>query len=467
MSVSNATVWEVRPTLGSDTNGGGWVPGSSGTDHSQQSAAQYALSNGVTNGTTTIATTSASADMVGNIAYIAGGSGSISGNWYQIVSQVTGVSITVDRSTGLTTGTGVTINVGGAWATLTPWPTPAQGGNTCWVKATGTYGLGAHLNLSITGPSTGQLTLIAGYTSTRGDGGKATIHCTTTLTGSACINVNTPGLVFANFTVSANSNSARGIQISTAATSVQNVDASGFTDSYAFFSSNNATQFVNCSATSCTCVGFSQSAYTWFIDCYASGCEVGFSLASGGASTLIRCTSANNTGSSSYHGFDVEGSQTQVTMINCVAYGNGGDGFRIEESQQTVYVIQNCISYANTGWGFNYPTAPTGTFFGMDYNAYGANTAGNLNNLPTGAHDATLTANPFNAPASGDFSLNSTSGGGAACKAAGFQGSFAGAVNGTIDMGSVQSINSGGGPTTITNYIVAPTRTTVFVEDGY
>src|SRR5579863_5594377 len=112
-ALPSTTVWEVRPTVGSNTNGGGFVTGSSGTDWSQFNAAQYALTNGVTNGTTTVATTSASADMVGNIAYIAGGTGSITAAWYQIVSQTTGVSIVVDRSTGLTAGSGVTINIGG------------------------------------------------------------------------------------------------------------------------------------------------------------------------------------------------------------------------------------------------------------------------------------------------------------------------------------------------------------------
>ena len=55
--------------------------------------------------------------MIGNIAYVAGGTGSVVGNWYQITGQSTGVSITVDRSTGLSAGTGVTINIGGALAT--------------------------------------------------------------------------------------------------------------------------------------------------------------------------------------------------------------------------------------------------------------------------------------------------------------------------------------------------------------
>ena len=122
MSLASGTIWEIRNVAdyagAADTNGGGWVPGQSGTDYSfaninSDGSAKYALTNGVTNGTTTIATVSASADMIGNIVYVQGGTGSVAANWYQITGQSTGVSITVDRSTGLSAGTGVTLNIGG------------------------------------------------------------------------------------------------------------------------------------------------------------------------------------------------------------------------------------------------------------------------------------------------------------------------------------------------------------------
>ena len=45
--------WDCRST-GSDTNGGGFKQGASGTDFSQQAAAQYALTNGQTQGTAVI-----------------------------------------------------------------------------------------------------------------------------------------------------------------------------------------------------------------------------------------------------------------------------------------------------------------------------------------------------------------------------------------------------------------------------
>src|SRR5687767_10192193 len=104
MALSNATVIEVRST-GATTNGGGFVTGASGVDYSQQDAAQYALSDGVTDGSAVILTASAATDMIGNLVYVAGGSGTITPAWYQITAASAGVSITVDRTTGLTAGT--------------------------------------------------------------------------------------------------------------------------------------------------------------------------------------------------------------------------------------------------------------------------------------------------------------------------------------------------------------------------
>src|SRR3989344_5109514 len=118
MALSANTIFEVR-TSGSDTNGGGFVTGASGTDWSQQNAAQYAVTDGVTAGTTTItsATANFGTDVVGNIMYVEGGTGAVAAGFYQITARASSTSITVDRSTGLTAGTGVTLNIGGALAT--------------------------------------------------------------------------------------------------------------------------------------------------------------------------------------------------------------------------------------------------------------------------------------------------------------------------------------------------------------
>jgi hypothetical protein len=118
MALSANTVFEVMQG-GSDTNGGGFVTGASGTDWSQQTSAQYSVTDGVTAGTTTItsATATFGTDVVGNIIYVQGGTGSVAAGWYQIISRTNSTTIVVDRSTGLTAGTGVTLKIGGALAT--------------------------------------------------------------------------------------------------------------------------------------------------------------------------------------------------------------------------------------------------------------------------------------------------------------------------------------------------------------
>jgi hypothetical protein len=65
---------------------------------------------------------------------------------------------------------------------------------------------------------------------------------------------------------------------------------------------------------------------------------------------------------------------------------------------------------------------------------------GNYALIGPGANDVALTAKPFTNSAGGDFSLNSTAGGGAACKGVGWPGIFpGGTTTGNIDVGAVQS----------------------------
>ncbi len=199
-------VWEVR-TTGSDTNGGGFVTGATGTDMSQfdnknasgcsncQSATvNISTTDAVAAGTTTIttATGNISSALVGNIIYLAGGSGSLTAAWYQVVTVVGATSFTVDRT--VATGTGITMNIGGAIATIQQMSTnmAQSAGPGAWVKATANYGLSNTVTLSNGGPNTG-FSFINGYTTTRGDGGMATIIALSGISGG-----NSPLLQFSN-----------------------------------------------------------------------------------------------------------------------------------------------------------------------------------------------------------------------------------------------------------------------------
>lgn len=64
MSLSAATVFEVRPGAGNSTNGGGFVAGATGTDYSQQNnknsgSTDKSTTDAVANGTTTITSATA------------------------------------------------------------------------------------------------------------------------------------------------------------------------------------------------------------------------------------------------------------------------------------------------------------------------------------------------------------------------------------------------------------------------
>ena len=172
MAISANAVWEVRSTAtAGNVNGGFFVTGATGTDYSQQNAAQYALTGLTTAGAgAVIDYASASADMVGNGIKIISGTNFTAG-WYQITSIVANTSITVDRSCCTGAGASGVANIGGAISLQhasdqTFFNTPTAG-NTIYIKS-GTYTLGAVISSTVTGTQSNPYR-ITGYYQTRGD----------------------------------------------------------------------------------------------------------------------------------------------------------------------------------------------------------------------------------------------------------------------------------------------------------
>jgi hypothetical protein len=175
MALSSSIVWEIR-TTGVTNTGGGFKSGASGTDYSQQDAAQYngtnlASANGTTNPSViTSATHTFDANDVGNVIRISAGTNWTAG-WYEIVS-VSGGAATLDRSCGTSaTLSNGTFSVGGAVSVsdsqLQTWlQTGIVGGNTIYIKS-GSYTMP---NITVTTAS-GSSILIKwiGYQTTRGD----------------------------------------------------------------------------------------------------------------------------------------------------------------------------------------------------------------------------------------------------------------------------------------------------------
>lgn len=446
MAISQSTIFEVRPTNGVDTNGGGFVSGASGTDYSQQNAAQYALTGLTTSGASaTILTASASTDMVGNLIQITSGTNFTTG-FYQILSVVAGVSITVDRNATSGVGASGVGNIGGALKTIGKANGAMQAGNVCYVKAEATITTASTITINFAATGTGQTQGFIGYTSSRTDGGQVTIQASTGLGSTDIVNLNAQGLYFANFVADGNSQTnTRGLTTGSRAI-VINVTVKNTTNNHAF--QLNQSMAIRCVATNHTdSAAFQFIAACVCINCiaYANTCS-GFQTSGTNNLVFIGCIAGNNTGAAS-DGFVIDPSQGFASIRSCTAYKNGRDGFHCSESgNQFTLWVENNISYGNSRYGFFANTTPLAGILLGDNNAYGANTTADLNGFPAGPHDVTLTGNPTTAGDTNNFTLNNTAGAGAACRAAAFPGVLLAGGTGYLDIGALQhqEVASGG-----------------------
>lgn len=140
-------------------------------------------------------------------------------------------------------------------------------------------------------------------------------------------------------------------------------------------------------------------------------------------------------------GLVAEMDASPLTVKNSTFHGNGGDGISVVAglavSLQAGFILLNNIFDSNLGYGVGGLVNTDNIMLENDYNAYRNNSSGPRNNLSAGPNDVTLTADPFTDQASGDFTLNNTAGGGAACRAAGYPD--------FLDIGAEQHEDAGGG----------------------
>jgi hypothetical protein len=470
MAISANTVWEVRPTNGVDTNSGGFVPGqaSPGTDWSQQPGAQYALT-GLTSSAANavILSASAAADMKDNIINVTGGTNATTGH-YQIISVIVGVSITVDRNWCTGAVVSGTANIGGAKQTIgamnTILTTTNQNatGQIVYVKAEATITIGAGITFSPNGGTTAQTAnQLVGYTSSRTDQGKVTIQATS---GSAftMLTVSPSGLLIVrNFIIDGNSRTTiTGLACNASYAQFEDVFVINCTSTGATFTNQQCTA-VRMKITGCAnafnCEG--GNGPNNFIDCVAYGnTGTGFTAAVG---VFIGCISANNTGASSdgFGGTNGLGKNSRCCiLINCSAYTNGRDGFRLGSTINCPVSIKNCIGYGNAGKDIQAATnvIPSGGVT-VEYSAF-VTTA----NLTLGQGCVTPSVDPFVAGGSNNFALNNTAGGGAAVRGLGFPGVLSVGGTGYVDMGALQHQDT---PST-TTYVVNRNVTQYFVDEG-
>lgn len=451
MALSANSVWEVR-TAGNDLNGGGFVTGASGTDYSQQDAKNTVGSDisttdvVTTSGSNTITSASAAflPSIIGNIIYLQGGTGALTASRYQVTSRPNATTVTLDRNIG-TSSTGVTMNIGGAVASLgilgSATATVLVDGNKIFIKA-GTYSITtASLNVSNGCFSKGFVLYIEGYQTNRGDLGTPpvlqasgistfTMFATTNLITVKNITFDGAGLA-----------SGRGFAGSGVNCIFYKCNFINFTNN-GVNSPSSASKFYYCIATGCSAAAaFSGGSY---YNCVAySNTFHGFRFSGGGSGGAFQCLSYSNSGATS-DGYMVDANADSI-VENCVSYANGRDGFRLDSA---LAVLINCIAESNTGVGFNFSASNPRQ--GQMFNCAGFSAGTNVNlgtgNFITNTGFITGTGSFFTNAASGDFSLNATAGAGLTLRATGLPGLFpVGLTTGYLDIGAAQHQDAGGG----------------------
>lgn len=422
MAISASTEWEVRPGAGSDSNSGGFVAGASGVDYSQQNAAQYGFTDLVLVTTTTCSSASHTfdADDVGNLIYISAGTNFTVGR-YQIVSVAAGVA-TLDRVAGTAGATGGTYAVGGALATISTAVANYVGGNHVYIKATGTITYTSAITIAAI--TTGTFVTFEGYTTTRGDNGRVTITTSTNSVAFMTLNANISGFIFKNLNASNTAATrARFVQATSGThTGVHfyNCILDGFSEAIQFVAAPGFAMF-NCEVKNCTgdgitigTVNANNSALLsecWFHDNGGDGAQI---AGGNGVCVVRKCAFEGNTGDGLRLVDSTGTSGNKIVILDgCCFVGNGSDG--VEVVNNTIGLAsKNCIYWNNTGESINYVSG--GQAFKLARtNGYDSAPV----NFPADDDDVTITADPFTDFANGDYSLNSTSGGGADLKTVG------------------------------------------------
>jgi hypothetical protein len=464
--------FDVR-TTGSDTNNSGaFNPSgtSCGTDYSQQNSPQISYTDlvvGVTTTTYTSVLNAVTSAVTCNTINVVSGTGCTTGLFY--ISSETGGTpnfATVDRSLG-TAASVCTAYLGGSNAT----PCSSYSSGNCQAGAM-TYAVAGNTinikNGTYTMPSGGwtsankasnQIGVIwQGYNTNHGDITPlcvASSTCTrpllTTATTTNLFTNSAGGMLFRDLNISITGGGGTIISESTSNAAITVFDTK--LDMSASSAGSNI--FVQ-----------NSSGYGGYSGIFIADEFVMNSIAT---SYGIADFGGNNNGilaiANYFHGggngfWDVNSANSQRWNLIGNVFSNMNRGVYVQSGASNVqmysnvfYTITNqCVYVAGTSaviatnnvfYSCTYGIYSNSGIPGVTYsqsNAFGSIGTANYNNFPTGINnsDIALTANPFTAPGSANFALNSTSGGGALLKAAGFPGitSFG---TGFASIGALQS----------------------------
>lgn len=445
MPLNAAIVWEVR-TTGNDGNGGGFKSTATGTDRSQQDAAQATLTvASVVHTTTTqinvaVGDFTVSAADVGNLLQITGGTATA--GFYEItVADVGNNRWTLDRSAGTAAQT-VVGAMGGAVASPAKIGAVVISGHTVYIKA-GTYTMSVNtVNVANGKWSLNALVLVIGYDTTRAWGNTDTKPL---LQASVAL-----GTMWAG-----TNNWVYNIAFDAAAKAATAHVNQGAYTRCSFV--NNTNPNVTALATHCTATTNASTVFTG--DCFY--CEAWANTATPFApsnGTLGHCLSYDNTGAAT-DGYVVS-SIASAHFFNCLAVNNGRDGFRTAASSSRM-ILENCVAEDNAGWGVNSVSNPSIVI----RCAFFSNTLGTVTGAATEVASITATASVFTNAAAADFSLNNTAGAGADLRAVGYidlsGATFPrGLTTSYLDVGVAQHQDAGGG----TVYVPIQTMTPILIR---
>jgi hypothetical protein len=439
MALPSTAVIEVR-TTGSDSNAGGFNSARGGTDYSQQDSPQ--ATGTVTSSTTTVTATTSifTSGMVGN--YITDGT-----TWKEITAFTSATVVTVDSAPAWTAAT---IRIGGALATVTKALALAVASNQVWVLQ-GSYTMPANPTLGFAGitPASGtNPTRISGYAVTRGDSPTSTTRPTITASGTTTtvLPLGVTGVWVESLILDcASLAGSTGLAMSASYCGarrllVKNFKTAGINVSGTYCFANQCEITGGISGATAAAI-FSASGGS------AIGCNIHDNVCTGvqlGIAGGVACILSNNliTGNT---GASSDGVQMACasTIIGNTIHGNGRDGIRNMLQYNIATLIQRNILSGNGGYGLNFSNGAVLAATEYDNNAYYNNTTGTRNNCGTGTTDAILSAAPYTNSGSGDFSLNNTAGGGAACR--GITVTLPGGLTvSRPDIGAVQSAAAGG-----------------------
>lgn len=339
-ALSSAIQWEIR-SVGSPNNGGGFKLGASGTDYSQQTSPQYALTSIATAGTgATFLTASAAANMVGNVAHVVSGTNFTTG-FFEIISVSVGVSVTCDANVCTGVGASGVINIGGALDVPGTIGTNsanqgAVAGNTIWIKADGTYSRTTNTDTMSTSGTLILPIVISGYKTTRGDG-----YLGRTTNNLDLISTNMPALSYSTGNLTVNGEYT--------ITQILNVSQSGNSTSGAItFSGNGDSLLRSCIATTASTSAGTKAIAINGGRCTILDCDASCTGSISSPSSAIIDTQSQ--GSPCIDSCRIRGTNSTIPGINasstCVVYGNivyasGGIALKLTDTSLPAFVRNN------------------------------------------------------------------------------------------------------------------------------